>query len=336
MKCIKNSLNYIAVSASALVISMLLLGCKKADYSQDSLVANIDSGSQKQPALSGRLVFHSYSCYSCNDSQLFIYDFTTGVLKEISNNWAMNNCMNADFSPDGKKIVFMGTMAGTGNWDVFLWNVDSVSQPVDLTAALGSSSRDEDPKFSNSGERIVFKHNGHLLEMDLAGNITRTITSGTGEESMPYYNYNDSLILYAEGAGASSDIYMVETDGTITKTDASLPGIQEYYPISRDSLSFFYTAWPSVTNLNDQIYLGYFETNKAPEYMPFNQPIANYSDPYPCGTGNVFLSSTKSDSRGGYDLYVADINTGNIWSLSVYNSSINSVNDELGSCYSSK
>ena len=241
--------------------------------------------------------------------------------------------MNAQFSPNGKEIVFMGTGTGISNWDVFLWVVNSTAIPTNLTAALGASSRDEDPKFSSDGTRIVFKHNGHLAEMDLAGNITRTITTGTGQESMPYYSYNDSLIVYTEGDGATSDIYEIKTDGTILKTTASLPGIQEYYPIGNDSLTFYYSGGTSITNPNDQIYRGYYNINKASDYLPFNQLIDNYSDPDPCGPGYVILSSTRSDSKGGYDLYIADVNTGNIWSLSSYNYNINSVNDELGSFY---
>ena|ERR1017187_7226411 len=328
-----NRLKNYVMKVPALLFCILLFACNKSNFSQKPSVLSVDTTSQKPPALTGRLVFHSYSCYSCNDSKLFIYDFSANILTRIDVNWGMNNCMNAQFSPDGKEIVFMGTGTGTTNWDVFLWVVNSAALPTNLTAALGASSRDEDPKFSNSGNRIVFKHNGHLAEMDLAGNITRTITWGSGEESMPYYSYNDSLILYAEGSGASSDIYMINTDGTIIKTTASLPGIQEYYPIANDNLTFYYTAWPGLTNLNDQIYRGYYNTNKASDYLPFNHLTDNYSDPYPCGSGYVFLSSTRSDSKGGYDLYIADVNKGNIWSLSSYNYNINSVNDELGSCY---
>lgn len=313
------------------LLSIVFASCAKNNSENNNSV--ITPQPESQPVLTGRLVFHSYSCYGCNDSKLFIYNFSTNILTRLDANWGMNNCMNAQFSPDGKKIVFMGTGTGTTNWDIFLWTINSTSLPANLTAALGSSSRDEDPKFSNDGNKIVFKHNGHLSEMDLNGNIIRTITSGAGEESMPFYSYNDSLILYAKGAGASSDIYMIKTDGTNTKTGAALPNIQEYYPIAKDSISFFYTGWVSTANLNDQIFRGYYNTNKASDYLPFNQLNANYSDPYPCGSGYVFLSSTKSDSKGGYDLYIANINTGHIWNLSSYNIGINSVNDELGSCY---
>ncbi len=324
---------YTALITAVLLCCLLFTGCNKADSAQSNLGVSKDSVAKKPPALRGRLVFHSYSCYGCKDSKLYLFDFTSGALTQLNAGWAIDNCMNAHFSPDGKKIVFMGEPAGTANWDVFIWEPGSTSQPADLTAALGSS-RDEDPKFAHSGNRIVFKRNGHLSEMDLTGTITRDITTGTGEQSMPYYSYNDSLVLYAEGSGAASDIYMVNADGANTRAVEALPGVQEYYPIANDSLSFYYTAWSSAANLNDQLYRGYYDTREAPAYLPFNDLSANYSDPYPCGTGYVFLSSTRSGSRGGYDLYIADINTGDIWSLSSYNAGINSVNDELGSCYS--
>ena len=314
------------------LLSIVFASCAKNNSASGNNTVNTPQ-TESQPALTGRLVFHSYSCYSCNDSKLFIYNFSTNIITRIDANWGLNNCMNAHFSPDGKQLVFMGTGTGTTNWDIFLWTINSTSLPTNLTASLGASSRDEDPKFSNSGTKIVFKHNGHLSEMDLSGNITKTITSGTGEESMPYYSYNDSSVLYAKGSGSASDIYMIKTDGTTIKTGAALTNIQEYYPIAKDSVSFFYTAWVSATNLNDQIFRGYYNTNKASDYLPFNQLNANYSDPYPCGSGFVFLSSTRYGSIGGYDLYIADINTGNTWSLSNYNTTINSLNDELGACY---
>lgn len=312
---------------------VLLLSCNKSNPITEPSGSVIVTQVKNPPALKGRLVFHSYSCYSCNDSKLFILDFSTGALSQINSGWNIGNCMNAHFSPDGKKIVFMGTDNINLNWNVYLWNENPASQPVNLTSALGASSRNEDPKFSNSGTRIVFKHNGHLAEMDLNGNITRTITSGTGEESMPYYNYNDSVILYAEGAGAASDIFMIDTNGVIVKTRAAQANIDEYYPIAKDSVSFLYTAWVSATNNNDQIFRGFYDINKASAYLPFDDSAANYSDPFPCNAQYVFLSSTRSDSKGGYDLYIADINTGDIWSLSDYNVNVNTANNELGSCY---
>ena len=156
------------------LLSIFFASCAKNNSENNSVNT---PQPENQPVLTGRLVFHSYSCYGCNDSKLFIYNFSTNILTRVDANWGMNNCMNAHFSPDGKKIVFMGTGTGTSNWDIFLWTINSTSPPTNLTAVLGSSSRDEDPKFSNSGNKIVFKHNGHLAEMDLNGNIIRTVTT---------------------------------------------------------------------------------------------------------------------------------------------------------------
>ena len=61
-----------------------------------------------QPVLMGRLIFHSYSCYSCNDSKLYLYNFAGKKLTLISSNWSVINAMNAHFSTDGNRIVFMG------------------------------------------------------------------------------------------------------------------------------------------------------------------------------------------------------------------------------------
>jgi len=311
----------------------VLCSCAKSTKinNEQTPVVPPDATEQK-PVLTGKLLYHSYTCYTCNDSKLYLYDFTTNTNSLLSDGWAIDNPMNAHFSPDGTKIVFMGLQKGTSNWDVFYWTINSPDQPKNLTMAFGDT-RDEDPNFSNNGNLIIFKHSGHLAEMDLSGNIIRTLTAGSGEESMPCYNYNDSTILYAEGAGAASDIYMIDTSGANIKKIVGVPNVQEYFPVAKDTISFFYTAWQNTNNHNDQLYLGFYNGIKLPQYLPFNTSDANYSDAGPCGKNYLFLSSTKADSKGGYDLYIANIVTGKIWSLSQYNSNINSAKEELGASY---
>src|SRR5579871_2457956 len=133
-----------AIHWFAVICWMLLLACSKGNNTQPSLVINNDSVPQKPPAFTGRLVFHRYSCYGCNDSQLFLYNFLTNSLNEISLGWdSIQNSMNAHFSPDGKQLVFMGTPSATNNWDIFLWDINSPNPPRNLTAHLGSASDDE-------------------------------------------------------------------------------------------------------------------------------------------------------------------------------------------------
>jgi Tol biopolymer transport system component len=70
--------------------------------------------------------------------------------------------------------------------------------------------------------------------------------------------------------------------------------------------------------------------------LPFNTADANFSDAFPVNDHTVVLSSTKNGGRGQYDLYLADIKSGKIWSLNLYNAYINTATNELGSCYSDK
>lgn len=286
---------------------------------------------QAKPSITGKLVYHSYSCYACAGTKMYIYNFSTNTLTWVSQNWNIDYPMNAHFSPDGTKIVFMGQPAGSGDWDIYLWTIGSSSAPTNLT--VGNNLRDEDPKFSPNGYRIAFKQAGDLKLMELTGNISNVVTNTpTIEEGMPYYNDDATALLYAQGAGSSSDIYKINIDGTNNTALANVSGVQEYYPIKRDQNTFLYSRWYSSTDHHDQVYMGYF-ANSTRTRLPFNNNNAEYADAYPCGTDNVILSSNRSGTVGGYDLYVANITSGAIYSLSTYNTGINSSVDELGSAY---
>ena len=321
-----------AAMAAVVLIGLLCATCNKNGTAAKPGTVS-DSTNETKPALRGRLVFHSYSCYGCNDSRLFLYDFSAGTLTEISKGWTgLQNCMNAQFSPDGSKLVFMGNPAGSVNWDVFIWNTRSASPPVNLTGHLGSAFRDEDPKFSFQGNHIIFKQNGVLTLMDTLGTILGKFPVPQSEASMPYFSRGDSLILYAGTDGSLSNIYLYHIRDSSVEFKSGLAGIYSYYPITRDDTSFIFTSWYSGSNPHDQLYLGFFD-NRAARYLPFNEPAGDYSDGCPAEKQFIFLSSTRKGSRGGYDLYVADMDSGNLWSLSDYYNGINSSNDELGCTY---
>jgi Tol biopolymer transport system component len=291
------------------------------------------------PVQEGRLVFHSYSDYAAWDGRLYMLDLAGKTTVEISKNWNIDHAINAHFSPDGSQLTFMGDDRGEPrDWDVYLWSVDSDEQPVNLTH--GYNTRDEDPKFSPDGRKIVFKQTYwdnrsksfkyDLKELDLSGNIIQTITpDNSDEESMPYYTMDGSRVLYSKGAGATADIYMIDLDGTGDRALCASYNIQEYYPIARDDSSFLFTRWFSAGNAHDQIYLGNF-SGKAPVRLPFNEANAENADPYPVGPDYVIFSSTRGSSND-YDLYLGNIHDGQVWSLSGFG--INSVYQQLGSCY---
>ena len=293
----------------------------------------VDEIPEPFPISDGKIVFHSYSDYGAWDGKLYFYDFSEQLLVEISENWNIDHTINAHFSPDGSKIVFMGVSEGShyyNSWDIFLWELGSTT-PVNLT--YNNNIPDEDPKFSPSGDAIVFKQNGDLKIMDLNGNIINTVTNDgfSIEESMPYFTNDSQQIIYSRGAGSDSDIYIINVNGSNIQPLENVANIQEYYPITRDSYTFLFTKWVSSYNHHDQIYLGYFSGAYA-QSLPFNDVNADDSDPFPAGSDYVVFSSNRSGSVGGWDLYLADINSGFVWSMNDFG--VNSSNHELGSCYS--
>lgn len=317
----------------------LLFSCKKGGETNSKTELTEKTANQPLlgtaalPSVTGKLAFHRYDCYGCADTRLFIYNFTSNTLTWVSQYWNIDYPMNAHFNEDASKMVFMGQPAGSGDWDIFLWDVGSSSAPVNLT--LGNGKRDEDPKFSPNGYRIAFKQDNDLRIMELNGTITNTVTSTPSiEEGMPYYSDDATALVFAQGAGSGSDIYKININGTGKVALANASGIQEYYPIVWGPAKYLYSRWYSASNGHDQVYLGYF-SGAAPLRLPFNTSTADYSDAFPCGANNVILSSTKSGGSGLYDLYIANVTTGDIYSLSSYHTGINSALNELGACYNS-
>jgi len=312
----------------ALFFLLALLSCSNSNPNFVVPVVPIDK--TPQPVLSGKMVYHSYSCYNCLDSKLYLYNFSTNERTFLSQNWTITNPMNAHFSPDGTKIVFMGMSQPTLNWDVFIYTLGTNVQPQNLTK--NSSARDEDPKFSPDGAKIVFKQNGVLKEMDTSGNILKIFTVPNSEASMPYYTADGNSILYSGNEAnnsATADIIKYSILNNTTQSLAAMGNINEYYPITVDANSFLFTQ----STTSDQVYLGYFN-GKTSLKLPFNESNSDFSDAFPVDNHTVLLSSTKTGGRGQYDLYLADEISGKKWSLNLYNSYINSAKNELGACYS--
>ncbi|MDD5150579.1 MAG: hypothetical protein PHC28_08865 [Flavobacterium sp.] len=317
------------ISFLSFFILVVLFSCSSSSSQNNPLPVIPPVDNTPQPVLTGKMVYHSYSCYGCNDSKIFLYNFSTDVRTVLSQNWNITNPMNAHFSPDGKKIVFMGISQSNNSWDVFIYTLGTNVQPTNLTQ--NSLGRDEDPKFSPDGSKIVFKQNGVLKEMDTTGNILRTFVVSNNEASMPYYTSDGNSIVYAgsESNNSTADIIKYSISDGTTQLLASSVNINEYYPIVIDINTFLFSR----SSGSDQVYLGYFNGATSIK-LPFNESGADFSDAYPVDSHTVLLSSTKTGGRGEYDLYLADIISGKKWSLNLYNPYINSPNNELGGCYS--
>jgi Tol biopolymer transport system component len=321
------------------ILSLGLTSCQKAAIEvkkTDSSISQIVTLASR-PTLTGKLVYHSYDNYG-DAAKMYLYNFNTNKLTWVSQHWNIFDPINAQFNFDGSQIVFMGEATQNGKWDIYLWTVGSANPPTNLTASDGC--RDEDPHFSPNGYRICFKQTaasgvGNLKIMDLGGTITNNVTQNTVESGMPYYSDDATALLYARGAGSTSDIYMVNIDGSNNHALANNSNVQEYYPIVLGPSTFLYARWFSSSNQNDQVYMGYFGNNTRTR-LPFNTNDADYSDPYPCASDKVILSCDKAGGSGVYDLYIANMATGAMWSLSSYNSQINTSSNELGVSYTNQ
>ncbi len=283
------------------------------------------------PITKGKLVFHSYSSYSSGDGKLFIYYFGTDSLAEISKNWNLQHTINAHFSPDGKKIVFMAQPKGQSNynaWNIYLWDLNSKEEPQNLTP--NNNIPDEDPKFFPDGNRVVFKQNGDIKIIDIdSRNISDVTSDGFAEEeSMPYPTTDGEHIVFAK----NGKIYMIDTDGNNLNVLTSENNVGCYYPIVKDDSSYLYPRWVSSLNHHDDIFLGSLQKNSASVSCPFNKINDDDSDPFPVpNTNYVFFSSNRSGGQGDWDIYLGDIKTGQVWSLSF--AGVNSAKMELGSSY---
>lgn len=306
-----------------------LVGLAAGAFSGGICLAHAGSGGSPVSRLKGQLIFHRYSSYDAGDSRLYLYDFAQGALTRLGDDWQIANAMNAEFSPDGSAIVFMGQPRGIEAWRIYLWRINSHSPPVDLTA--GARGRSEDPKFAPDGTKIVFKQDRRVKTMDLSGKVLSELPSGNGEEqSMPYILPDGKHIVYAQGDGADMKIVCCALDGSGARV-LSPPGDQSYYPIPWGSGRLLFTRWESPNNHNDQIYCANLQADQLTR-MAFDRADQNNSDPFPADDRFIFFSATGADSMGGYDLYLGDSVTGQTWSLSSLG--LNSPLDELGACYS--
>lgn len=314
------------------IILFALLSCSSSSQNNPlPVISPVDT--TPKPVLSGKLVYHSYSCYNCNDSKLYLYNFATNERTVLSQNWTITNPMNAHFSSDGTKIVFMGISQVTNSWDIYIYTLGAKSQPQNLTA--NSIVNDEDPKFSPDGHKIIFKQNGVLKEMDTSGNIIRSFIVPGGEASMPYYTTDGNNIIYAgkESSGNTLNIYKYSITSGTTQPLQTISNLEEYYPIVIDDDTYLFTRWYSVKNQNDQVYMGYFNGTVALN-LPFNESDANFSDAFPVDNRILLISSTRIGGKGQYDLFLTDKISGKKWSLDLYNPYINSDKNDLGGCYS--
>ena len=279
--------------------------------------------------LHGWMLFHSYSDYGALDSTVKLYDLRKNEITIIDSPDYVNE-MNADFGSHPYDIVFMAIDQTADEWDIIRYNAAAGSF-TNLTA--NSGFRNEDPKFSPDGKKIVFKR-GYwsteqddfvfdLAEMDLqTGNITM-LTDDAPEQAMPYYSADGSYVYYSmHMKNGETGIYRLALNDEIHAQELlySEEGVFSYYPaVSRNRVLF--TKWFSADNHNDSIAE---LIDGVPYTLPFCNENFNYSDAFSLENGEIIYSCTEN---GSYDLFHFNGENSNIIKLA--NTELN----ELGTAY---
>ncbi len=296
--------------------------------------------------LNGRLVYHSYSDYMAPpvdsiDGNIFMYSFTSETLDNVTGSLAVDNAMNAHFSPDGSRITFMAVPKGSfrhrSSLEIYVYDfAESL-----LSRLTSNSVPDEDPKFSPDGRRIVFKLSGQIWIMDSDGQNKEQLTVSLREKSGPYFSPDGTRIAFWFDAKSTADIgwMLAHTNNSDTVLFGE-SNVQEMYPVFRDTDTILYSKWeyadsnPDPPNPPDDIYSYSISSGVETKLgrSEFNKVGVDDADAFPVGIIYVGYSSTRniSGGKGSYDIYVGNPETDSVYALPNMNSS----HQDLGGWYS--
>ncbi len=298
------------------------------------------------PPLPGRLIYHSYVNYGDGSSNLFLYDFPGNKVTQLNKpQWNLVDPMNAQFSPDGRNIVFMARRAG--EWNVFSWALESNDLPVNLTET--HQGRAEDPRFSPDGKRLVIKFEADLYMATLAykdgkiiglvqgSGVFLTKDGWTTEQSMPALTPSEKYVVYAQGGAGNSVLYRKNVKSGLVQKLAEPPsGAKDYFPVVRDYSTYFFTrSTPpqagQTAGYDQLMMLNTAVAGSVPVALPLNDCNSNNSDAAPVDEDYLVFSSGRFNPP--YGLVIGEIGSGKVWRLDSSHVNVVDGRQKLGASY---
>jgi tol-pal system beta propeller repeat protein TolB len=225
------------------------------------------------PGKNGRIIFHAH-----RDNQTGLFALWPDGTDE---RLIVAEGVYANYSPDGKKIVYSVDQGGTGNDpDIFVANAGGAA-PQNLTR---SEASEHGGAFSPDGSQIVFSRrdasgNQDVWIMDADGTDQRRLTDNPGRDASPSWSPDGSTIVFeSERNGSNYDIWAVNPDGSNQRNLTSSPDRSDFQPswspdgskIAFDTNQFGGDVWVMDADGTDQRNLT--PTTVAGEYEPACSP----------------------------------------------------------------
>ncbi len=269
----------------------------------------------------GRIVFHSYTEYENVDGKISVGQLSTMTRESIGPiDSAVQHAINPHFSPDGRRIVFMGLPTG-GEYvpgslafmdflELYIYNFATDQ----LTRLTYNGVPDEDPKFSADGTAVLFKRESGIHRLRLDTMHVEPVSVGGAERSGPVESPDGSgKIAFWKGAGCTANLWTMNADGSGEQPIVASPLVQEMYPWFMGPDRVAYSRWveegvciPLAPSPHDQIYVHDLLTGTSAG-AAFNDPQADDSDPFHVTGSTVGFSSSRGMSGGKWNLFLGDI-----------------------------
>ena len=218
--------------------------------------------------------------------------------------------IEAEWSPDGTKIVFASRRASGHVSQIFVMNDDGSDQ-VQLTHTVVDNY---DPTWSPDGTKIALSINGRISAFYLSGGSAGQMTNGESD-SEPDWSPSGDKIAFTRYERVdnrwTSDIWIVDTDGTNLVNLTDNPSLDFSPRWSPDGSKIVYSR--RLDDYNSEIFV--INADGSGQTRLTHNSDSDFSPSWsPDGTKIVFVSYRPEDGDvyGWTEIYMMDADGGNL------------------------